>query len=179
MTRSQMVVTSTSIRVFNTTLSNCQLFKNCPAFFAKPYVVRTPVSVALFGTFIDALDGREIQVTAKNVEPLLELCAEFGCDQFSELLRPTFQPSAGLDRSISAEPVRPKVTIEERFSYFRARLQDIQSQLNDMRSQWNGTPRRRKSVAVKSLLTQTERDGQTIVNRKMRGVLNSQQCKSF
>jgi hypothetical protein len=63
--------------------SNCMLFRNNVALAASPYRVNSSVELEVFQLFLEAVEGKEIQIAKQNVADLLQLCAEFGFEGLS------------------------------------------------------------------------------------------------
>jgi serine/threonine protein kinase len=68
-------------------ISSCTAFAPNPDLLKSPYTIRSRVSGPAFATFVDALEGRPVAITASNMEDLLLLCGEFGFDPFLSEVR--------------------------------------------------------------------------------------------
>jgi hypothetical protein len=58
-------------------VSTCDRFAEDPRLLAVPYRVKSPVAPELFGGFLRAVEGKDLELTRENVAALGELCEEF------------------------------------------------------------------------------------------------------
>jgi hypothetical protein len=71
----------------------CDLFASGSA--PSPYRVQSPIPFSIFSLFLEAVNGRDIQITNEKVSDLSQLCDEFGFRSlFSKLS--AFRDSASL-----------------------------------------------------------------------------------
>jgi uncharacterized coiled-coil protein SlyX len=64
-------------------VTNCILFRNNLTLAASPYRVNSSVRLEVFRLFLEAVEGKEIQITKQNVADLSQLCTEFGFESLS------------------------------------------------------------------------------------------------
>jgi hypothetical protein len=64
--------------------TNCKLFGNNLTLAASPYLVNSSVGLEVFQLFLEAVEGKEIQITKQNVADLSQLCTEFGFESLSK-----------------------------------------------------------------------------------------------
>jgi hypothetical protein len=80
-----LILGETAFSVANLLLSQtCDLFENDPP--TSPYRVQSCVSPHFFESFLEAVNGKDIQITNENVSDLLQLCNEFGFRSLSSKL---------------------------------------------------------------------------------------------
>jgi small GTP-binding protein len=77
MTETEIVLGSERLRVPRRVLITCGLFEKNPALLMRPYEVRSPVSPASLRTFLEAVQGSEIEFAADIMPDLAQLSAEF------------------------------------------------------------------------------------------------------
>jgi hypothetical protein len=82
MTTCELVVAGMTPSISKKLLSKCRLFLNKPNLLELPYIVRSHVELQDFLVFLDALHGRQHQITIENVPQLLNLCSELGYAPF-------------------------------------------------------------------------------------------------
>jgi hypothetical protein len=66
---------------------NCRIFHDNPSLLARPYHVRSHVTLKSCRVFCEAIDGASIHVTRENVSDLAELCNEFKFEDLMEKVR--------------------------------------------------------------------------------------------
>jgi small GTP-binding protein len=82
----QLILGETSYEVpISTIVATCGKFANNPNLLEAPYRVESPVSPVVFECFLEAINGKDLTPTPKNVADLAKLGKEFGFKALSDL----------------------------------------------------------------------------------------------
>jgi hypothetical protein len=112
--------------------TNCTLFRNNLALAASPYRVNSLVALEVFRLFLEAVEGKEIQITKQNVAKLSQLCTEFGFENLSRKI------SVFLDSPdcASADPeARARILdLEERYLQQDRRIASVEAIVSQMQT---------------------------------------------
>jgi hypothetical protein len=163
MTTCELVVIGATHSVSKKLPSKCQLFFNKPNLLEIPYVVRSYVEQQDFLVFLDALHGRQHQITIENAPQLLNLCSEFG-------YAPLQMNIALLQQSHETCIIVPDdfslrlTAIEEQRFHLENLSREIVSRMNDISSsQSEDRPKLFDSTPISA---QTEKDNVSLSARK-------------